>query len=314
MLILFVFIPVEVLLANHFSLNLPRIYSLIIFLTTFILTFPGHYPVDFSMVRKKRTGPPGEPSESQQESGGGSRQSSGAQPQRATMPQQQHAASGRGGWTQPHPQYSQQSGNRGGGQQYQPRGGYYQPHGAQTEHYQPRGGPQGRGGSSQQYYGGGGGRRGGMGGGRGGPAMSGPAPPRIIPELHQAPPQPSPQVAYHPSQAVVAAVLSEGGSSSSSAQVEQQLQQLSIQEQGSSSQAIQLAPPPSSKGMRFPLRPGKGTHGERCIVKANHFFAELPDKDLHQYDVSFFGFTYYSPFYQISLWNCLTNLIIRCHQ
>jgi hypothetical protein len=27
--------------------------------------------------------------------------------------------------------------------------------------------------------------------------------------------------------------------------------------------------------------------GQKCIVKANHFFAELPDKDLHQYDVSF---------------------------
>jgi hypothetical protein len=29
--------------------------------------------------------------------------------------------------------------------------------------------------------------------------------------------------------------------------------------------------------------------GQRCIVKANHFFAELPDKDLHQYDVSLLG-------------------------
>ncbi|CAM0944728.1 unnamed protein product [Alopecurus aequalis] len=38
--------------------------------------------------------------------------------------------------------------------------------------------------------------------------------------------------------------------------------------------------------MRFPMRPGKGTSGSRCIVKANHFSAELPDKDLHQYDVS----------------------------
>jgi eukaryotic translation initiation factor 2C len=26
--------------------------------------------------------------------------------------------------------------------------------------------------------------------------------------------------------------------------------------------------------------------GQKCIVKANHFFAELPDKDLHQYDVA----------------------------
>ncbi|KAE8723979.1 Protein argonaute 1D [Hibiscus syriacus] len=50
-------------------------------------------------------------------------------------------------------------------------------------------------------------------------------------------------------------------------------------------QAIQLVPA-SSKSVRFPLRPGKGCTGTKCIVKANHFFAELPDKDLHQYDVT----------------------------
>lgn len=43
--------------------------------------------------------------------------------------------------------------------------------------------------------------------------------------------------------------------------------------------------PVSSKAVRFPLRPGMGRTGTKCIVKANHFFAELPDKDLHQYDV-----------------------------
>ncbi|CAK9204737.1 unnamed protein product [Sphagnum troendelagicum] len=48
-----------------------------------------------------------------------------------------------------------------------------------------------------------------------------------------------------------------------------------------------VAPPPvSSKSLRFPLRPGRGRMGQKCIVKANHFFAELPDKDLHQYDVA----------------------------
>lgn len=51
-------------------------------------------------------------------------------------------------------------------------------------------------------------------------------------------------------------------------------------------QQQQTPPPLSSKGVRFPLRPGQGRTGQRCIVKANHFFAELPDKDLHQYDVS----------------------------
>ncbi|KAL2652267.1 hypothetical protein R1flu_020395 [Riccia fluitans] len=49
---------------------------------------------------------------------------------------------------------------------------------------------------------------------------------------------------------------------------------------------VQAPPPVSSKGNRFPLRPGKGCAGSKCLVKANHFFAELPDKDLHQYDVT----------------------------
>jgi eukaryotic translation initiation factor 2C len=71
----------------------------------------------------------------------------------------------------------------------------------------------------------------------------------------------------------------------SSGQVQQQFEQLAIHGQSSMSQEVQVAPA-SSKSVRFPLRPGKGTYGDRCIVKANHFFAELPDKDLHQYDVS----------------------------
>jgi eukaryotic translation initiation factor 2C len=41
----------------------------------------------------------------------------------------------------------------------------------------------------------------------------------------------------------------------------------------------------SSKSLNFAPRPGYGTVGTKCIVKANHFFAELPDKDLNQYDV-----------------------------
>jgi eukaryotic translation initiation factor 2C len=64
----------------------------------------------------------------------------------------------------------------------------------------------------------------------------------------------------------------------------QQFEQLSV-EQGAPSQAIQPIPS-SSKAFKFPMRPGKGQSGKRCIVKANHFFAELPDKDLHHYDVT----------------------------
>ncbi|KAG6545178.1 hypothetical protein Mapa_013290 [Marchantia paleacea] len=58
-----------------------------------------------------------------------------------------------------------------------------------------------------------------------------------------------------------------------------------VEEVGPSS-PVRQAPPVSSRALRFPLRPGKGLSGTKCIVKANHFFAELPDKDLHQYDVA----------------------------
>ncbi|CAM6009780.1 unnamed protein product [Sphagnum balticum] len=61
---------------------------------------------------------------------------------------------------------------------------------------------------------------------------------------------------------------------------------LSVQDTGPPSPCEAVAPPVSSKAVRFPVRPGKGKMGQRCIVKANHFFAELPDKDLHQYDVA----------------------------
>jgi eukaryotic translation initiation factor 2C len=89
---------------------------------------------------------------------------------------------------------------------------------------------------------------------------------------------------------VVSPSASGAGSSSqpvaevSSGQLQQQFQSLAILDQSSTSQAVR-PPPASSKSVRFPLRPGKGTYGDRCVVKANHFFAELPDKDLHQYDV-----------------------------
>jgi eukaryotic translation initiation factor 2C len=88
---------------------------------------------------------------------------------------------------------------------------------------------------------------------------------------------------------VVAPSPPETGSSSlrvevNTGQVQRQFKQLVIPDQSSSRHGMQLAPA-SSKSERFPLRPGKGTSGSRCIVKANHFSAELPDKDLHQYDV-----------------------------
>lgn len=50
---------------------------------------------------------------------------------------------------------------------------------------------------------------------------------------------------------------------------------------------VEMSFPTSSKSLSFAPRPGYGQVGTKCIVKANHFFAELPDKDLNQYDVSF---------------------------
>ncbi|XP_048136222.1 protein argonaute 5 isoform X1 [Rhodamnia argentea] len=45
-------------------------------------------------------------------------------------------------------------------------------------------------------------------------------------------------------------------------------------------------PPLSSKGTRHPPRPGFGTVGRKCVVRANHFLVEVADKDFHHYDVS----------------------------
>ena len=50
--------------------------------------------------------------------------------------------------------------------------------------------------------------------------------------------------------------------------------------------------PTSSKSLTFAPRPGYGQVGTKCIVKANHFFAELPDKDLNQYDVRILSLVY----------------------
>ncbi|XP_020084253.1 protein argonaute 1B-like isoform X3 [Ananas comosus] len=248
----------------------------------------GHTPQAVVMVRKRRTGPPGsaESSQSTEGSSSGEQRAPQQRSERAPMPQQQ---GGGRAWAPAHPQ----QGGRGGGQyhgrgggQYQGRGGgQYQARGQQAggppSEYQGRGGPHPRGGMPpQQYYGGRRGGGSGMTGGRGGvPVAAGPS--RTDPELHQAT-----QVQYQAAQA--ASSLSEAGLSSQPAevspeQIEHPFQQLTIQGTGSTSQAIQ---PVSSKSVRFPLRPGKGSVGDRCIVKANHFFAELPDKDLHQYDVT----------------------------
>ena len=68
--------------------------------------------------------------------------------------------------------------------------------------------------------------------------------------------------------------------------------------------------PTSSKSLTFARRPGYGQVGTKCIVKANHFFAELPDKDLNQYDVRLvllaWSLSHYCSLVQgkIKLWLC----------
>ncbi|XVF12062.1 hypothetical protein REPUB_Repub08aG0082500 [Reevesia pubescens] len=222
------------------------------------------------MVRKKRTDVPsagGESSRSHDTGVGSGRGQCSSQPQggggggysggRGWVPQSQQA--GRGGYGG--------GGGRGCGMSQQQ-------YAVGPPEYQGRG----RGGPSQQ------GGHGGYGGGRGGGGHGagsfhgGPSRPPA-PELHQA---------TQPFEAAVTPqhVPFEAGSSSRPPEhvpLAQQLQQLSIQQEAG--QAIQPVPP-SSKSVRFPLRPGKGCTGKKCIVKANHFFAELPDKDLHQYDVT----------------------------
>uniref|UniRef100_A0A0D9WUD8 Piwi domain-containing protein n=1 Tax=Leersia perrieri TaxID=77586 RepID=A0A0D9WUD8_9ORYZ len=110
-------------------------------------------------------------------------------------------------------------------------------------------------------------------------------PSAIAPELRQA--MDAPHEPAHTSSSPEAGSPPEASSPRSLAlEVTEQLQDLSVQDQLSVSQEIGEGVPVSTKSFKFPHRPGSGSIGTRCLVKANHFFAELPDKDLHQYDVS----------------------------
>ena len=269
------------------------------------------------MVRKRRTDQAGggESSEPQDSNAGqGAPQRPPQQQGRGApqvYPQQQQGPGGRG-----FPQQQQVPGGRGfapqqqgpGGRGFAPQQGGYQGRGGyEGGRGGPRGGmasqqytgespyqQQGRGAQQQQPRGPLPQHRGGgvAGGGRGGFVPSAGARPSV-PELHQAsqaPPQAGVST-YPMPRAITAEVTQSEGSSSvsaveaSSSQVTQQLQHISLKSESSSIEAAQPNPV-SSKALRFPLRPGRGSTGSRIVVKANHFFAELPDKDLHQYDVS----------------------------
>ncbi|KAB1212130.1 Protein argonaute 1 [Morella rubra] len=224
------------------------------------------------MVRKKRTELPsaGESSQSQQEaSGGGSGRGQPQPAERNAPPQQQHGGGGHQGGRGWAP--------RGG------RGGYSGGRGRGMPPQQQYGGPPeyqglGRGGPPQH------GGRGGYGsGGRGIPSSGGPSRPPPS-ELHQATQVPYQQPRVIPPQPTPSEVSSSTRPPESS-QLSHQFEKMDIHDGAGPSQESQPVQP-SSKSMRFPLRPGKGSTGTSCIVKANHFFAELPDKDLHQYDVT----------------------------
>jgi eukaryotic translation initiation factor 2C len=68
------------------------------------------------------------------------------------------------------------------------------------------------------------------------------------------------------------------------------------QKTGKESKAVVSAPgslpPVSSKAEKFPSRPGFGTVGKRCRVRANHFVVQVADKDIYHYDVSVCTYTY----------------------
>lgn len=221
------------------------------------------------------------PPQQQQQEGGyqGGGQGRGQRPPQQLQQEGGYQGGGRG-WRPQHGGY----GGRGGGGA--PRGGMapQQPYGGRPEYYQ-----QGRGSQQHQQQAGAPFQQhsgfGGLGAPSGGPSR----PP--FPELHQATTQTQQQavmttqpVPYgKPTDASMEAGSSSQPPEMSALQVTQQFQQLAVQPEAAATQA---ALPASSKSLRFPLRPGKGNYGDRCIVKANHFFAELPDKDLHQYDVS----------------------------
>ncbi|XP_027072355.1 protein argonaute PNH1 [Coffea arabica] len=47
-----------------------------------------------------------------------------------------------------------------------------------------------------------------------------------------------------------------------------------------------VSPPLSERSLTFPCRPGYGTRGSKCVVKANHFIAEISEKSLCHYSVT----------------------------
>ncbi|KAK1296650.1 Protein argonaute MEL1 [Acorus calamus] len=126
--------------------------------------------------------------------------------------------------------------------------------------------------------GGGGGRRGGRGGGRGRGGGGGRSAPPAAPPV--APPSMQPSLETELEKKLTLKVSERGESSSSSSAAPPAMAMTAAGPKG--------APPPpaSSKEFRVPSRPGFGTVGQKCMVRANHFLVQLTEKDLHHYDVA----------------------------
>ncbi|XP_072988891.1 protein argonaute MEL1-like [Typha latifolia] len=127
--------------------------------------------------------------------------------------------------------------------------------------------------------GGGRGDKGGRGGDGSGHGVATPPPSSSVP---QQPPTPPPAVAQLGGEMEKMALKeSTVGEASASAATPSTMAVEAAEE------AAPVAPPPaSSKAIRHPLRPGFGTVGKKCVVRANHFLVEVADKDLCHYDVA----------------------------
>ncbi|PUZ78411.1 hypothetical protein GQ55_1G450400 [Panicum hallii var. hallii] len=181
-------------------------------------------------------------------------------------PHPQPAAAGRGGRAQQAPQRGGRGGNQGRPSPVH-EAHHQQPRGRPGEH-PARGHARGVTGTRPQQYP----RAGAATGGQG--SSTGSSSP-LAPELRQAMEAPHALPQASPLQA---------GPSQSPPEI-QPMEERKLAEATAGHQVVP-AIPSSTKSLRFPLRPGKGSVGTSCLVKANHFFAELPDRDLHQYDVS----------------------------
>lgn len=169
----------------------------------------------------------------------------------------QHPGVGEGSQA-PHPQ---PAGRGGRGGSHQGRGGGRQSRPDEAQQQQPRG--HARGGTRDHPHP----------ARAAAPSSTGSASP-LAPELRQAMEAPHELAQTSPMQP---------GPSQSSPEIDPGEEHKPVE--ASAGHGIVPAIPSSSKSVRFPLRPGNGSLGTKCLVKANHFFTELPDKDLHHYDV-----------------------------